>query len=184
MLCYKAYVFYHFLFFKTRSVVVCMEVVLENIRSMHNVGSIFRSSDGVGVEKIYLCGYTSAPVDVISGVVRPQIDKVALGATEFVTWEKAKQAWRLVEKLKQGGKQIVVLEQHPRSVPLNDVRLSEVEWNNTVLVVGHELHGVSKAVLKRSDMIVEIPMQGKKRSLNVSVAFGVAVYSLLFQKCP
>ena len=157
-----------------------MRVVLENIRSMHNVGSVFRTSDGVGVEKIYLCGYTPAPVHEQLGYLRPQIEKVALGATELVAWEKRTTAWRLIDELKQQGRTIIVLEQHKNAVGVNTVRLSQSQWDTAVFVVGHELNGVSNGVLKRADIIADIPMLGRKRSLNVSVAFGVAMYALYF----
>ena len=157
-----------------------MRVILENIRSMHNVGSVFRTSDGVGVEKIYLCGYTPAPVHEQLGHLRPQIEKVALGATELVAWEKRTVAWRLVDELKQQGHTIIVLEQNNNAVGVDAVRLSRSQWDNAALVVGHELKGVSKGVLARADIVADIPMLGRKRSLNVSVAFGVAMYALYF----
>ena len=157
-----------------------MRVILENIRSMHNVGSVFRTSDAVGVEKIYLCGYTPAPIHEQLGHLRPQIEKVALGATSSVAWEKRTSAWRLVDELKKQGHTIIVLEQSAGSVGVQTVRLSKQQWNNAVLVVGHELKGVSKGVLKRAGIVADIPMQGQKHSLNVSVAFGVAMYTLYF----
>ncbi|MYE38112.1 MAG: RNA methyltransferase [Candidatus Spechtbacteria bacterium SB0662_bin_43] len=157
-----------------------MIALLENIRSMHNVGSVFRTCDGVGVKKVYLCGYTPAPVHEILGHKRPQIEKVALGSTDTVAWEKVSVAWRLVERLKKEKYTIMALEQSSAAVSLDTVSLSKGEWDTTVLVVGNEIEGVSKPVLKRADTIVDIPMLGAKRSLNVSVAFGVAVYTLLF----
>ena len=147
---------------------------------MHNVGSIFRTSDGVGVEKIYLCGYTPAPIHEQLGHLRPQIEKVALGATSSVAWEQGATAWRLVDKLKRMGCVVIALEQSANSVGVNTLCLSKQEWNNAVLVVGHEINGVSKGVLKRADVVADIPMLGQKRSLNVSVAFGVAMYALYF----
>lgn len=157
-----------------------MIVIAENIRSMHNVGSLFRTCDGVGVEKIYLCGYTPSPVHETLGHKRPQIEKVALGSTDTVAWEKVAVAWRLVERLKKDGYTIIALEQGSAAVSLDSVSLSRGEWDTTVLVVGNEVQGVSNAVLKRADVMIDIPMLGIKHSLNVSVAFGVAVYTLLF----
>ena len=157
-----------------------MRVILENIRSMHNVGSMFRTSDGVGVEKIYLCGYTPAPLHEQLGHLRPQIEKVALGATSSVAWEKRATAWRLVDELKQQGYTIIVLEQTAASKSVDTICLSKQQWSESVLVVGHELKGVSKGVLKRADIVADIPMLGQKHSLNVSVAFGVAMYTLYF----
>ena len=159
-----------------------MKVVLENIRSMHNVGSIFRTADGVGVEKIYLCGYTPTPIHETLGHLRPQIEKVALGSTQSVAWEKQSTAWRLVHELQQQGHTIIVLEQTADSVNIDTIRLSKQQWDTAVLVVGHEIKGVSNGVLKRADIITEIPMLGQKHSLNVSVAFGVAMYSFYFNK--
>lgn len=156
-----------------------MIAVLENIRSMHNVGSIFRTCDGAGIEKVYLCGYTPSPLHEKLGHKRPQIEKVALGASDFVSWEKKSSAWRCVEKLKKEGKKIIVLEKTENSILINKYKSSKTDFKNSVLVVGNELSGVSEAVLKRADVILEIPMRGKKNSLNVSVAFGVGAYSLL-----
>ena len=159
-----------------------MRVVLENIRSMHNVGSMFRTADGVGVEKIYLCGYTPSPIHETLGHLRPQIEKVALGATQSVAWEKRAVAWRLIDELKNSGHTIIVLEQHTTAVSIDTIRMPQTQWDNSVLVVGHEIKGVSKGILKRADVITDIPMLGHKHSLNVSVAFGVALYSLYFKK--
>lgn len=157
-----------------------MIAVLDNIRSMHNVGAVFRTSDGVGIEKIYLCGYTPAPTHEKLGHIRPQVAKVALGAEEWIAWEKRPAAWRLLDELKQEGYTIVALEQSKKTVPLESVRLTRAQWEKSALVVGHELEGLSPAILKRADIIAEIPMAGKKNSLNVSVAFGIAAYTLRF----
>jgi tRNA G18 (ribose-2'-O)-methylase SpoU len=149
---------------------------------MHNVGAVFRTSDGVGIEKIYLCGYTPAPVHETLGHIRPQVAKVALGAEEWIAWEKHPTAWRLLDELKKQGYTIIALEQSKRSVPLGSVRLTKAQWEKSALVVGHELEGLSPAILKRADIIAEIPMAGKKNSLNVSVAFGIASYTLAFNR--
>ena len=157
-----------------------MIAILDNIRSMHNVGAVFRTSDGVGIEKVYLCGYTPAPVHETLGHIRPQVAKVALGAEEWIAWEKRPTAWRLLDELKKQGYTIIVLEQSKRSVPLESVHLTKAQWEKGALVVGHELEGLSPAILKRADIIAEIPMAGRKNSLNVSVAFGIASYTLRF----
>ncbi len=157
-----------------------MIVVLDNIRSMHNVGSIFRTSDGVGIEKIYLCGYTPSPIHDKLGHRRPQIEKVALGAVDFIEWEKSLSGWRCVDKLKKQGRKIIAIEQTKNSALISDYKLSKNDWDNSVLIVGNEIEGVSDVILKRADVILEIPMKGNKNSLNVSVAFGVAAYSLLY----
>lgn len=140
-------------------------LVLPNIRSGHNVGAIFRTADGAGVDKLYLTGYTPCPPHV-------QIDKVSLGAETWMSWEYRKQAGRLLKELKEMGYTIVALEQTKTSKNI-------FTWKPTfplALVLGNEKIGVSKSLLKYCDESVEIPMRGKKNSLNVSVAAGVAMY--------
>ncbi len=142
-------------------------LVLPNIRSGHNVGAMFRTADGAGVDKIYLCGYTPVPP-------HPQVDKVSLGAEKIVPFEYCRQAGRLLIKLKKMGYNIIALEQTPKSVDL----FSFKPKFPLALVVGNEKDGVSKALLKYCDGAIEIPMRGQKNSLNVSVAAGVAIYEL------
>jgi 23S rRNA (guanosine2251-2'-O)-methyltransferase len=154
-----------------------MIVVLHNIRSLHNVGSVFRTSDAVGAEKIYLCGYTPAPHDEY-GLPRGSLAKTALGAEKNVPWEKCRQTARLLDKLKLEGKTIFAVEQSKRSIPYNRLRLSKKQWGDAVLIMGNEIKGVSPAILKCADKILEIPMYGKKESLNISVAFGIVAYGL------
>lgn len=142
-------------------------LVLPNIRSGHNVGAIFRTADGAGVDKLYLTGYTPCPPHV-------QIDKVSLGAETWMPWEYRKQAGRLLKELKEMGYTIVALEQTKTSKNI-------FTWKSTfplALVLGNEKTGVSKSLLKYCDESVEIPMRGKKNSLNVSVAAGVAMYQI------
>ncbi len=143
-------------------------VLLDNLRSLHNVGSIFRTADAAGVDKIFLCGITGKPTD-------PKVKKVSLGAENTVPWEYTRQAWRVVDQLKKEGFQIVALEQTTGSINFRRFHRKK----KMVLVVGNEVNGVSPALLKRSDVVVEIPMRGKKESLNVSVAFGIAVFQLV-----
>jgi len=152
-----------------------MVAVLDNIRSLYNVGSIFRTSDAVGIEKLYLCGITPIPLDRM-GRVRPSFLKVDLGAHENVEWERNSYTWRAIDKLKSDGYKIYVVEQDKKSVPYYSVKVPK----KSALVVGHEVRGVSEAVLKRADKILEIPMAGIKESLNVSVAFGIVAYSLKY----
>jgi len=156
-----------------------MIVILYNLRSLHNIGSIFRTSDGAGVRKIYLCGYTSAPVDEF-GASRTQLAKTALGAEHMVLWEKKRSATALIDRLRKEGYQIFAVELDKRSVPYQKVKLSDRELERTVLVMGSEVKGLTPGILKRADKILEIPMLGKKESLNVSVAFGVVAYGLCF----
>jgi tRNA G18 (ribose-2'-O)-methylase SpoU len=139
-------------------------VICQNIRSLFNVGAIFRTSDAFGVDKIYLTGITGRPP-------RKEISKVALGAEEYIPWEYHRQPAKLIKKLKEQGASIVALEQvKGRSVNLNT-------WKPKfpmALVLGYEPKGLPKALIKLCDEVVEIPMYGKKESLNVGVAFGVA----------
>ncbi|MDP1709653.1 MAG: TrmH family RNA methyltransferase [Candidatus Komeilibacteria bacterium] len=150
-----------------------MIAVLHNIRSCHNVGSIFRTADAFGCEKIYLSGLTSTPRDIY-GRENKRVAKVALGAENFLAWEHIKSTARLIDKLKKNGFIILALEQNPHSVSLADFSLEPK--HKYALVLGSETEGLSPAILKRADKILEIPMLGKKESLNVSVAFGIALW--------
>jgi len=143
-------------------------LVLDNIRSAYNVGSIFRTADGAGVDKIFLCGYTPSPKD------EPKIAKTSLGAEKYVSWESCKQTWRLLEKLKVQGLKIIALEQTKNSI---DYRKFKPKFP-LALVLGNEVDGLSEQILKYADKIIEIPMRGKKESLNVSVAAGIALYEI------
>jgi len=145
---------------------------LDNIRSLYNVGSIFRTADAFGFQKIYLSGYTPAP---IGEKQKREIHKTALGTEEFIEWEKFGKTWKLLENLKKQGFYIVGLETDKKAIDISKFNLSKIN-KNVVLVVGNEVKGLSKEVLKRCDKIIKIPMLGKKESLNVSVAFGVAAY--------
>ena len=144
-------------------------VICDSLRSLHNVGSVFRTADGAGIDKVYLCGITGIPD---TQKHKRQISKVALGAQNYVKWEYVKQSWRLVEKLKKESYQIVSLEQTKNSTLYTKYKPKFP----IALVVGNENKGVRKSVLNRSDKIIEIPMCGQKESLNVSVAFGVVAY--------
>lgn len=157
-------------------------VLLHNIRSLHNVGSIFRTADAVGVSKIYLCGITPAPTDRFGRIV-PQLAKVALGAEKFVKWEKISNINTLIKKLKNppasGGYKILAVEQSPKSMPYYKLKTKNSKLK-IALIMGNEIRGLPKSILKNADKILEIPMRGRKESLNVSVAFGIAVFGLLY----
>ncbi|HZX49669.1 MAG TPA: RNA methyltransferase [Candidatus Paceibacterota bacterium] len=142
-------------------------VVLDNIRSAENVGSIFRTADALVVDKIFLCGITPTPA-------HEKVGKTALGAEKTVVWEYHKQTWRLLEKLKEQGVFIAALEQTKKSVSLEKFKPKFP----LALVLGHEVKGVSPSVLRLANAIVEIPMLGQKESLNVAVAFGIAGYEI------
>jgi tRNA G18 (ribose-2'-O)-methylase SpoU len=147
-----------------------MFLILHNIRSCYNVGSIFRTADAAGVEKIYLCGISPTPDKEI------KISKTALGAELTVPWEKYKQTWRLLEKLHKDGIKIIALEQNPKSK--NIFEYTPPADRSIAIIVGHERNGLSKKILKYVDDIIEIPMFGKKESLNVAVAVGIALYQI------
>ncbi len=142
-------------------------VVCDDLRSLYNIGSVFRTADGAGFDKIYLCGITGRPD---SQKAKSKISKVALGAENIIKWEYVSQSWRLIDKLKKDGYQIVSLEQTPKSINYIDFKPKFP----LALVIGNEVGGLKKSLLNKSDKIIEIPMRGQKESLNVSVAFGVA----------
>lgn len=147
-------------------------VIVHNIRSLHNVGSIFRTADSFGVSKIYLTGYTGSPI----GKNKDKISKVALGAEVFVPWEQSKSLVRIVKKLRAQGVRIAVLE---NNVKYKTTLLQNYKPNFPLaLILGEETKGNTKKILDLADDILEIPMFGQKESLNVSVAAGVALYGL------
>ena len=146
---------------------VPISFIVENVRSVHNVGSIFRSADGFGAEKLYLTGYTAFPP-------RDDLRKVALGAEDSVPWEHHEDPIQLVKKLKNNGYQIVALEQTIKSVSIY-----EVKWQFPIcIILGNEVTGISEELISFTDFNVEIPMHGIKQSLNVSVAAGVIGYEI------
>ncbi|RMH65588.1 MAG: TrmH family RNA methyltransferase [Calditrichaeota bacterium] len=142
--------------------------LVENVRSMHNVGSIFRSSDGARLRHLYLTGFTPAPP-------RPEIEKTALGATESVPWSFRRDAVETARQLKREGYQLLVVEQTTDSVPYfkADVRFP------LCLIMGNEVDGVSDPLVQLADQAIDIPMLGMKHSLNVSVAYGIVLYGMV-----
>lgn len=147
-------------------------IVLDNIRSLHNIGAVFRTSDAFLIEKIYLCGITATPPN-------KEIHKTALGATETVAWEYAAETMDVINQVKSENVVIVSVEQVEGSVLLNDFI---VEANKKyVLVLGNEVKGVQQNVINSSDVVVEIPQLGTKHSLNVSVSGGIVIWDV-FQK--
>ncbi len=151
-------------------------LILHNIRSVENVGAMFRTADAVGLNKIYLTGYTPAPLDRF-GRKRKDLTKSALGAEEFVKWEQKKSIFPLLSKLKKEKYFIVAVEQDKKSIDYKTLRLHSGQGN--VFIVGSETDGIPKSILKKCDVIAEIPMRGKKESLNVSVACGIALFRIL-----
>lgn len=150
-----------------------MEIILHNIRSAYNVGSCFRTADGAGVNKIYLTGYTPDPIDRF-GRKRGDIAKVALGAEEGVPWEHFDSIEDLISSLKQEGKNVVAVEQNNAS----DYQTVDV-GEKPVFIFGNEVEGIEESVLELADSIIEIPLHGMKKSLNVSVAVGIVLFKFL-----
>lgn len=162
-------------------------LIMHNIRSVENVGAMFRTADAAGIKKIYLTGYTPAPVDRF-GRKRGDLAKSALGAEEFVAWEQKKNIFPLLAKLKKEKSRtrassvrdrylIIGIEQDKKSIDYKTIRLRSGQGN--VFIVGAEVTGIPKNILKKCNIIAEIPMRGKKESLNVSVALGVALFRML-----
>jgi tRNA G18 (ribose-2'-O)-methylase SpoU len=151
-------------------------VVLDNIRSTFNVGSIFRTADALGIKQLILGGTTPAPVDRF-GRERKDIAKVSLGAEKSVSWVHEDNILTVIKKFKKDGYQIIAIEQSEKSVDYKKIKLTKSA--KVVFVMGAEVEGVDKNILKISDIIAEIPMCGKKESLNVSVSFGVALFRIL-----
>ena len=152
-----------------------MIAVLHNIRSVYNAGSMFRTADAAGVEKIYLCGITPAPKDKY-GRMRRDFVKVSLGAEKSVEWEKKYSTSRTLNDLKKQGYKIFAVEQDKNSVLYNKFKIGKKELKNSVFVFGNEVEGLPKSILEKADKILEMPMKGKKESLNVSVAFGIITF--------
>lgn len=151
---------------------ICL--LLDNIRSVHNVGSIFRTAETLGISHIYCVGTTPTPLDRF-GRKRKDLAKVALGAEEIIPWEVIVEPISLIENLKKTKTTIIALEQSDKSVDYKKV----VPTDKMLIIVGNEIDGVSKDLLMLSDIISEIPLAGKKESLNVSVATGIFLYRLL-----
>lgn len=140
-------------------------VVLPAIRSTHNTGSFFRTADALGISKIFLCTFTAIPP-------HPHLLKVSLGAETTVPWEYVEDPKDVVKRLRADGFQLVGVEQTEKSIPLDTI-----EWkDNVALFFGHEVEGLAQELIELMDECVEIPMQGEKESLNVSVTGGIVMY--------
>lgn len=149
-------------------------LLLHNIRSVENVGAMFRTADAAGIDKIYISGYTPAPLDRF-GRKRSDMAKSALGAEEYVAWEYKKTIAPILSKLKREGFCVIAIEQDEKSVDYKKVR----PRHKNAFIVGTEVTGIPKSILNKCDIIAEIPMKGKKESLNVSVALGVVLFRVL-----
>ncbi len=144
-------------------------VVLDNVRSLNNIGSVFRTADAFRLQGIFLCGITATPP-------HREIHKTALGATESVTWEYRKETREAIAELKMKGCRILAVEQAEGAVRLDQLKLAKDE--KYVLVLGHEIRGVDQQVLDMSDLCIEIPQFGTKHSLNISVAAGIVIWEV------
>ena len=148
-------------------------LLLHNIRSVHNVGSIFRTADAAGVSKIYLSGYSPTPLDRF-GYPRKDLAKVALGAEKSIPWEHQKNCDAIVAGLRDKRWLIVGVEQDDLAIDYRKLKLKD----KTLFILGNEVRGISPALRKKCDILVEIPMHGKKESLNVGVAAGIILFSV------
>jgi tRNA G18 (ribose-2'-O)-methylase SpoU len=144
-------------------------VILDNIRSLNNIGSVFRTCDAFLTEKIYLCGITAQPP-------HKDIHKTALGSTETVAWEYVKDTLKLVKSLQAQGVKVIAIEQAERATMLND--FTPQPQTTYAIVFGNEVKGVQQEVVNASDVVIEIPQFGTKHSLNISVSCGVVVWDL------
>jgi 23S rRNA (guanosine2251-2'-O)-methyltransferase len=150
-----------------------LEAVLDNIRSTWNVGSIFRTADGIGIRKIYLCGLTPTPDNL-------NVGKTALGAELTIPWERSNNGVELISELKSQGYRLWALEDVPDAELLYEMT-DELRDVPTVLIVGNEVCGIDPGIIEKCDKVISIPMLGKKQSYNVAVAFGMAASFLLYR---
>jgi tRNA G18 (ribose-2'-O)-methylase SpoU len=154
-------------FKKTKKIPLVL--VLDNVRSMNNIGSIFRSADAFLIESIVLCGITATPP-------HKDIHKTALGATESVDWKYFEDTKTAIDDLKRKGYKICAVEQTEESFMLNDISFEENE--KLALIFGHEMHGVQQAIVDMCDIAIEIPQYGTKHSLNISVCAGILIWEV------
>ena len=149
-------------------------LILDNIRSVHNVGSIFRTADAAGVARLLLAGLTPAPLDRF-GRIRKDFIKVSLGAEQSVSWEQVASTEAAILNLKADGVQIMALEQSPTALDYKDIKIKFP----CALILGEEVKGLPQKILDQCDVVCQIPMKGEKESLNVSVATGIAIFRIL-----
>ena len=153
-----------------------VHVLLDNIRSLYNVGSVFRTAESVGVQKLHLCGMTSTPDN-------PRLAKTAIGAENLVAWQHHNNGLTAAQTLQKQGFSLWAIEGGKEAIPLFDIKIPQ---NNQriALVIGNELAGIDPEIMEICERILYIPMQGHKESLNLTVAFGVAAYYLRYQGDP
>jgi 23S rRNA (guanosine2251-2'-O)-methyltransferase len=158
-------------------------LIIHNIRSAHNVGSLLRSADGFGIEKVYLTGFSPYPKKInderlphLADKIERRIQKTALGAVKSVDWEQNGDITGVIKQLKSNGYEIAALEQSSKSIDLISYKVP----NKIALIVGNEVEGLDDQTLNLADVHLEIPMQGRKESFNVAVAGAIAMYYLKF----
>lgn len=151
-----------------------IHLLLADMRSTHNVGSIFRTSDAAGIDHIVLAGTTPTPLDRFN-IPRKDVAKVALGAEKTIPWEYAEDTISIIKKYKKNGFQIIALEQSETSIDYKEIKITKP----TLIILGNEPKGIDQSLLKHVDIIAEIPMSGSKESLNVSVAAGIFLFRVL-----
>ena len=152
-------------------------LILHRIRSAYNVGSMFRTADGIGIDKIFVTGFTQAPSKKeyeLQSKAEKMLSKTALQADKYVSWKQIKNISDIINKLKKEGFQILALEQDRQSIDYKKFKPN----SKIALIVGNEPRGIDKRILKKCDKIIDIPMRGKKKSLNVAVALGIAGYEI------
>lgn len=161
-----------------------MVVIAHNIRSTHNVGSLFRTAEALGCKKLYLTGYTPYPAQKddkrlphIARKVSAQINKTALGAEDLIKWQHSENFEDLIGELKGDGYQVCAVEQSKRSVNLSGF----IARSKVALILGNEVSGLDQAILNKCDCVVEIPMKGQKESLNVVQAGAIAIYEMMYK---
>lgn len=157
-------------FSSTKEIKGCLIPLLDNVRSAWNVGSIFRTADGIGIPKLYLCGITPTPENL-------SVQKTSLGAEKYVEWEYSPNALITTKKLLMDGFKLIALEQDQRSIPINQFRI--LDSHPMILILGNEVSGVDTELLNLCDYHINIPMLGQNRSFNVEVAFAIAAYTLM-----
>ena len=148
-------------------------VILDNLRSLNNIGSIFRTCDALKIKKLFLCGICGSPPN-------REINKTALGSTEFVDWEYKKNILDVIKKLKDDNYKIISIEQTKKSVELNNFKVSKND--KVAFIFGNEVKGVSFDAINSSDLIIKIPQFGKKKSMNVSVCVGIILWDIFLKQ--
>ena len=148
-------------------------VILDNLRSLNNIGSIFRTCDALKIKKLFLCGIGGSPPN-------REINKTALGSTDFVDWEYKKNILDVIKKLKDDNYKIISIEQTKKSVELNNFKVSKND--KVAFIFGNEVKGVSFDAINSSDLIIEIPQFGKKKSMNVSVCVGIILWDIFLKQ--